>query len=124
MNCLRCGRETDNDDQVFCKTCLADMARHPVKPDVAVYLPNRKPKDSIRKTAYKRRREPSTEEMVQILRRRVRILAALVVILAMMLSAAVAGVWIAQSQGAEIKIPNIGQNFMIADDDETTQAGD
>lgn len=123
MNCLRCGRETA-DQQVFCDICLADMARHPVKPDVAIYLPTRKPKEPPRKTTYRRRREHTAEEMVVILRKRVRFLTALVLILVMMLSAAAAGVWFAHKQGAEIKIPDIGQNFLTADQDDTTQAGD
>lgn len=123
MNCLRCGRDTA-EQQVFCDTCLADMARHPVKPDVAIYLPNRKPKEAPKKNVHKRRREHTPEEMVVILRKRVRILAALVLILAMMLSAAAVGVWFATKQGAEIKLPDIGQNFQTADQNDGTQAGD
>ena len=49
--------------------------------------------------------------MVVILRKRVRFLAGVSLILFMMLSAAIAGVWLAKKQGAEIPIPNIGQNF-------------
>lgn len=123
MNCLRCGRDTA-EQQVFCDACMADMARHPVKPDVAIYLPNRKPKESPKKNTHKRRREHSPEEMVVILRKRVRFLTALVLILAMMLSAAAAGVWIAKKQGADIKIPNIGQNFQTAGQSGSSQDGD
>lgn len=123
MNCLRCGRDTA-EQQVFCDTCLADMARHPVKPDVAIYLPNRKPKEAPKKTPHKRRREHTAEEMVVILRKRVRFLTALVLILIMMLSAAAAGVWFAHKQGAGIKIPNIGQNFQTSDQGGNTQGGD
>ena len=47
-----------------------------------------------------------------ILRKRVRFFAAVSLILFMMLSAAVAGVWLAKNQGAQIPIPNIGQNFL------------
>ena len=41
MNCLKCGRETD---QTFCEICRAEMEKHPVKPGVVVVLPKeRKP---------------------------------------------------------------------------------
>ena len=115
MKCLRCARETAG-QQVFCNTCLDDMARYPVKSDTPIYLPVRKPKDTPRRTARRFRRERSTEETVAILRKRVRILTALVVILVMMLSAAITGVWLAKNQGADLSIYDIGQNFQnIAD---------
>ena len=114
MNCLRCARETSG-QQVFCDACLDDMARHPVKSDTPIYLPVRKvsvaPKNKRR-----HRRERTAEEIVPILRKRIRVLTALVVILAMMLAAAVTGVWLAKRQGAGLSIPEIGQNFQsIAD---------
>ena len=40
MQCLRCGRETEN-DQVFCLTCEALMSKHPVKPNTVVTIPER-----------------------------------------------------------------------------------
>jgi hypothetical protein len=40
MNCLKCGTEISA-EQVFCESCLADMAKHPVKPDTPVLLPTR-----------------------------------------------------------------------------------
>lgn len=40
MKCIRCGKETD-ENQVFCKECLQDMQRHPVKPETPIHLPNR-----------------------------------------------------------------------------------
>ena len=36
MNCLKCGRETD---QTFCECCREEMARYPVKPGTIVQLP-------------------------------------------------------------------------------------
>lgn len=111
MHCLRCGRETEN-QHVFCKACLEYMSLHPVKSDTPIYLPIRKEKDVPRKQYRWHRRERTTEEMVVILRKRVRFFAAVSLILFMMLSAAVAGVWLAKKQGAQIPIPNIGQNFL------------
>ena len=113
MNCLRCGRETEN-QQVFCKTCLEYMSHYPVKSDTPIYLPVRNAKDAPRKQHIRRRRERTAEEMVVILRKRVRFLAAVCLILTMMLSAAATGVWLAKKQGAEI--PNIGQNFQTITD--------
>ena len=123
MNCLRCGRETSG-QQVFCDTCLDDMARHPVKPDVAIYLPVRKPKELPRKQSHRWRRERSAEETVVILRRRVRVLAVITGLLILMLAAAVTGVWIARQQGADLPIPNIGQNYQTAGANNASLTGD
>lgn len=40
MRCMKCGRETE-ENQVFCKDCLADMERYPVKPGTPVVIPKR-----------------------------------------------------------------------------------
>lgn len=44
MQCLKCGRETQ-DSHVFCDTCLAQMEKHPVKPGtpVSIYKRTQKP---------------------------------------------------------------------------------
>ena len=115
MKCMRCARETAP-QQVFCNACLEDMARYPVRSDTPIYLPVRKPKDAPRKKSRRFRRERTAEEMVMILRKRVKVLTALTVILVMMLSAAMAGVWLAKKQGADLSIPNIGQNFKTVTD--------
>ena len=115
MKCMRCARETAP-QQVFCNACLEDMARHPVRSDTPIYLPVRKPKETPRKKSRRFRRERTAEEMVMILRKRVKVLTAITVILVMMLSAATAGVWLAKKQGADLSIPNIGQNFKTVTD--------
>ena len=112
---MRCARETAP-QQVFCNACLEDMARHPVRSDTPIYLPVRKPKEAPRKKSRRFRRERTAEEMVMILRKRVKVLTAITVILVMMLSAATAGVWLAKKQGADLSIPNIGQNFKTVTD--------
>ena len=114
MKCLRCARETA-DQQVFCNACLDDMARHPVRSDTPIYLPVRKVSVTP-KSKRRHRRERTAEEIVPILRKRIRVLTALVVILAMMLAAAVTGVWLAKRQGAGLSIPEIGQNFQSITD--------
>ena len=114
MNCLRCARETSG-QQVFCDACLDDMTQHPVKSDTPIYLPTRKV-NAAPKTKRRFRRERTAEEMVVILRKRIRVLAVLVLILSMMLAAAEAGVWLAKKQGADLSMPNIGQNFQSITD--------
>lgn len=115
MNCLRCGRETSK-QQVFCDGCLEYMSHQPVKSDTPIYLPVRKTKEPPRKQYAWRRKERTAEELVVILRKRVRFLTAVCLILAMMLAAAATGVWFARKQGAELSIPNIGQNFQTITD--------
>lgn len=115
MNCLRCARETTQ-QQVFCDACLSDMARHPVKSDTPIYLPVRKPQEAPRKQYRWHKKERTDEEMVVILRKRLRFVTAVCLVLFMLLSAAVIGVWMAKKQGAEIEIPNIGQNFQSVTD--------
>lgn len=115
MKCLRCARETA-DRQVFCNACLDDMSRYPVRSDTPIYLPVRKAGDTPKRPARRFRRERTAEEIVFILRKRVRVLTALVVILVMMLAAAVTGVWLAKRQGGGFSIPDIGQNFQSITD--------
>ena len=64
MSCLKCGKSTQ-DEQVFCAQCLAGMEAYPVKPDVHVTLPHRP--DSGKKTG-KKKRAPTLEEQVVLLR--------------------------------------------------------
>ena len=40
MACLKCGREVQ-DKESFCPTCLEEMEKYPVNPDVVVTLPQR-----------------------------------------------------------------------------------
>lgn len=52
MNCLRCGKETE-ENQVFCKECLEDMERHPVKPGTPIQLPNRKVRGITKRSSFR-----------------------------------------------------------------------
>ena len=40
MNCMKCGRETE-DEQVFCQDCQVEMQKHPISTTVAIHLPSR-----------------------------------------------------------------------------------
>ena len=74
MNCMKCGRET-TEEQAFCEECRLEMAKYPVKPGTVVLLPNRKDNGQLKKST--RRRLLSTEDQLKYLRRTVRILASL-----------------------------------------------
>ena len=112
MNCMKCGRETD--EQVFCPLCQEDMARSPVKPGTPVVIYERTTKP----------RTPSSfkvdpEEQIQKLRRSVRGLRILVALLALLfaLSAGAAGyLFFTDDQ------PPIGQNYnTMVDPEESTE---
>lgn len=61
MNCLRCGKETE-ERAVFCPECLKDMERHPVKPGTMIRIPQRPAPDP--KKAAKKSREYTPEEQL------------------------------------------------------------
>ena len=71
MNCMKCGRETENEN-VFCRTCLQEMEKYPVRPGTPVQIPRRKEISVIKKTP--KRHVPSPEEQIKMLRQRVGIL--------------------------------------------------
>ena len=68
MNCVKCGRETEN-DSVFCSECLADMERHPVKPGVVVLLPQQE--RAARPVSRRRQSVLSPEEQLTKLKKQV-----------------------------------------------------
>lgn len=72
MYCLRCGRETE-DEQAFCLDCQKKMSQYPVDPNAVVMLPVRK--QAAPKKPVKRRITP--EEQIKLLKRRVRVYACL-----------------------------------------------
>ena len=81
MGCLRCGREVE-EGQAFCQDCLIEMGKYPIDPNTVVQIPVRTDGTAGKKAA--RRRGPSPEEQIQILKRRVRILTAAVILLAIL----------------------------------------
>ncbi len=68
MNCMKCGRETEN-DSVFCQECLQEMKRYPVQPGAVVLLPRRRESTLMKKTP--KRHIPTPEEQNVILRKMV-----------------------------------------------------
>lgn len=74
VNCLKCGRETE-DEQAFCLDCQKEMAKHPVDPNAVVILPKRKqslPKKSVK-------RKLPLEDQIKLLKHRVTLLTCLFV---------------------------------------------
>ena len=104
MACLKCGKKT-TDEQSFCPACLAVMEGYPVDPDIHVQLPNR---SGAPKKPGRKRRQPSAEEQVVILRKRTRWLMALALVLILLLGGAV--FFLVREWIAEDEIP-VGQNF-------------
>ena len=72
MYCLKCGRETD-EEQAFCLDCQKEMAKYPVDPNAVVTLPVRK-QASPRKLV---KRKTPPEDQIRELKRRVRLYACL-----------------------------------------------
>lgn len=66
MNCMKCGRELEN-EQAFCDDCLLEMEKYPVKPGIAVQLPIRRETSAVRKTPKKRTVNP--EEQISRLKK-------------------------------------------------------
>lgn len=85
MLCLKCGRQT-NDEQLFCSQCRALMEAYPVRQDARVQLPNRRSVAEEKKAA-RRRRVISAEERIVILRSRQRRMLAVILVLALLLCA-------------------------------------
>ena len=83
MYCLRCGRESRN-EQVFCDSCLQIMEQRPVKPGTAVQLPEKTAVYATRQ-APPLRRALSPGEQVQKLRGTLRWLSAAVLALSVVL---------------------------------------
>ena len=62
MNCMKCGRETQNEN-VFCQECLQDMEKYPVRPGTVVQLHRRKEVSAVKKMP--KRHIPSAEEQLK-----------------------------------------------------------
>ena len=77
MNCMKCGRETQ-EDNVFCQACLLEMQKYPVHADTVVLLPRRKDAPVVKKAP--KRHVPTQEEQLKLYRKRVFILTVLLAV--------------------------------------------
>lgn len=102
MDCIKCGRESD---QTFCPACRAKMAEYPIKPGTMVLLPSHR--NDARRTPRKKA-PPSAEEQVEALKKSIqgyrRAIAALLLLIVLM----AAGGWFFYRRS---KIPPTGQNY-------------
>lgn len=106
MNCLKCGRETE-EGSAFCSACLKEMEDHPVSPNTVVVLPSRR-RAPVKKAMTSRRRAPTQQELLRKYRRRCRRLAVATAVLAVLLAAAIGlSLWLY----SERKTPPRGQNY-------------
>lgn len=67
MDCMKCGKEIKGEG-VFCPECLADMEKYPVKPNITIQLPVRRPPPSSRKRA-RRQRYVKPDEQIRHLKK-------------------------------------------------------
>ena len=65
MECLRCGKSTNN---VFCESCLAETEKYPVTPGTPINIPDRETYFAV-KRANKPKRKATVEERNTSLRR-------------------------------------------------------
>lgn len=71
MNCVKCGRETE-EDQVFCGVCMDAAEKYPVNPTTVVHIPVRKPEEEIRRRAVKKKLPPTLSEQNEKLRKKLK----------------------------------------------------
>ena len=67
MNCMKCGVEIQ-EGCVFCDHCLEVMEAHPVRPGTHIHLPKRALEIETPKKPVKKKRAPSPEEQISILK--------------------------------------------------------
>lgn len=65
MNCIKCGREIAL-GQVFCKECLTDMEKHPIKPGTPVPLFDPNPVTTIKRPTNTRKQKKAEEQIVSL----------------------------------------------------------
>ena len=101
MQCLRCGRETE-ENHVFCFPCEAVMMKHPVKANAVVTIPER----SVRSRNPQPRRQEEDNEQLHRTIMQLRLWVCMLMA-ALMLCV---GVLTWQELHREVK-PSIGQNY-------------
>lgn len=107
MHCLKCGKEIA-EKEVFCKECLAVMAKFPVKPETKIFLPLNTAPTVIKKNP-QRRRPSSLEERILRLKKVILWLSVflLIAVLSLVLSVAL----LVDSLSGEKSETAIGQNY-------------
>lgn len=117
MSCMKCGRDTE-EGQVFCKICLADMAKYPVKPGIAIQLPQRKDGPTPKKAHPRRWQSPKPEEKVKAMKKWLRFMLAMWLITLLLL---IASLYPTVEYFMGNAFHHTGQNYNTVTDLETTQ---
>lgn len=104
MECLKCGRETD---QTFCEGCRKVMEKYPVKQGTAVQLPKRRA-DYYWKHSAKRHPQITPEMQVELLKRKIRRLWGSLISFVVLTALLCAMLYHMQQRS---KLPLLGQNY-------------
>ncbi|MBQ8358692.1 MAG: hypothetical protein IJX37_02075 [Oscillospiraceae bacterium] len=83
MSCLKCGKSTE-EKQAFCSECLTLMEKYPVKPGIAIHLPQRDTTHQEKKVVV-RHRDPTAAEQAEHLQKMVRWLLGMIAVLSILL---------------------------------------
>lgn len=113
MDCMKCGRQTQ-DQNVFCSDCLAEMEKHPVKPDTPVILPHRKSKDR----RIHQKKQPKAEEMITQLQLKIKRLWICIAVLSVLFTAALGCIGVMLYH--QLEAPEFGFNYSTFSSTETT----
>ena len=108
MNCLRCGRETQ-DEHVFCDKCLESMEKYPVRPGTAVILP--KHKDTAGSKKARRHPAPSPQDQIKKLKRQRRSLRISVICMTLIISGLIGALVYSHFHQEE----KPGQNYVVVE---------
>ena len=106
---MKCGIEIP-ENQVFCDQCLSVMDQYPIKPDARIHLPKRATESDVPKKS-KKKRAPSPEEQIALLRLKVLRIRLVAVILAFLLC--VASAFLALVIYEVYFAPVTGRNYTI-----------
>lgn len=107
MFCLKCGKEI-SEKQVFCEECLAEMEKHPVKPDTKIFLPRTTTPSAVKKNT-SRRKNLSPEERILRMKKAIQLLCLILTVT--LLSLVLAIFLLVESLSAETPQETIGQNY-------------
>ena len=110
MNCMKCGVEL-KESGVFCESCLADMEKYPVKPNITVRIP-RRPVSAPPKKKARHQRYVKPEEQIRHLKK---VRNWLCVLLAAALLAFAASAAMVLYLLNDEELPSIGQNYETID---------
>lgn len=109
MLCMKCGKKTDS-GRVFCDSCLSEMEKYPVKPDIRVQLPSR---PTAEKKPLVKKLPVSPEQVISQLRRQVKGLTVALVCSALALSLTIGLLFYTANQAHPED--TVGKNYSTAD---------